>query len=218
MTQHVALERQPDLAALTDQISRAVGVSDERILSAFRGVPRQYFVPEHARGRAFEDTALPIGWGQTISQPSMVALMLSELDCSPNSRVLEVGSGSGYAAALLSRLASSVVGIERHPPLALRARETLGRLGYDNVAIRCGDGTTAASSGFDRILVSAGAAEIPTSLLAALPPLGRLVMPVGGEQEQTLITCQRDASGTLSWRKTTRCIFVPLISDSPVLQ
>jgi len=218
MTQHIALEGQVSLAALADQITRAVGVRDERILSAFRAVPRQQFVPEHLRARAFEDTALPIGWGQTISQPSMVALMLAELDCLPTSRVLEVGSGSGYAAALLSRLASSVLGIERHAPLALRARETLARLGYENVVIRCGDGTATPSVGFDRILVSAGASEIPASLLAALPPLGRLVMPVGGEQEQILVTCQRDASGKLSWRRSSRCIFVPLISGPKALQ
>jgi protein-L-isoaspartate(D-aspartate) O-methyltransferase len=218
MTQQIALDGQLSVSVLADQITRAVGVRDERILAAFRAVPRQLFIPDHLRARAFEDAALPIGWGQTISQPSMVALMLAELDCSPSSRVLEVGSGSGYAAALLSHLANSVLGIERHAPLALRARETLVRLGYENVAIRCGDGTATPSVGFDRILVSAGASEIPASLLAALPPLGRLVMPVGGEREQLLVTCERDAEGKLSWRRSTRCIFVPLVRDPKPLQ
>jgi protein-L-isoaspartate(D-aspartate) O-methyltransferase len=216
MTQQLAFDPLLSLGTLADHVAHAVPRCDERIISAFRSVPRQLFVPEHLRARAYEDVALPIGWGQTISQPSMVAIMLAELGCTPHSRVLEVGGGSGYAAALLSHLASSVYGIERHPPLALRASETIARLGYRNVAIECGDGTAHryAASGFDRILVSAAAASIPPALLAALPANGRLVMPVGNEQEQLLITCERDARGKLTWRKSTRCIFVPLISGS----
>jgi protein-L-isoaspartate(D-aspartate) O-methyltransferase len=200
--------------ALADRVARHSGVTDARILEAFRSVPREAFVPEELRDRAFLDQALPIGQGQTISQPSMIALMLLELACAPHHRVLEVGSGSGYAAALLSRLSCEVYGIERQPELALRAMQTLERAGVEGVTIREGDGTRGwpEHAPFDRILVSAGAPTIPEELLAELAPGGRLVMPVGGSSTQTLVTCERDAAGNLSYRSTTACIFVPLVS------
>ena len=157
-------------SALRARVARASSVADPRILSAFERVPRRAFLPPDLVERALEDTALPIGLGQTISQPSMIALMLAALDCSPHHRVLEVGSGSGYVLALLSTLGCQVFGIERHPELAARARETLRGIGVTDVVVKDGDGTLGLPehAPFDRILVSAGAAAIPDALLASL--------------------------------------------------
>jgi protein-L-isoaspartate(D-aspartate) O-methyltransferase len=202
--------------ALRERVARSTGVSDERILAAFEQVPREAFVPEGLVERAYEDTALPIGLEQTISQPSMVALMLAALDCAPRHRVLEVGSGSGYALALLSQLGCEVFGVERHAELAARARETLRSIGVAGVVVHEGDGALGLPqhAPYDRILVSAGAASIPDALLAELAEGGRLVMPVGGAETQILVTCERDDKGTLHYRAGPSCVFVPLISDS----
>lgn len=203
-------------SALRARVARASSVADPRILDAFEHVPREAFLPAELLERAHDDTALPIGLGQTISQPSMIALMLAALDCSPRHRVLEVGSGSGYVLALLSSLGCEVFGIERHPELAARARETLRGIGVTDVVVQEGDGTLGlpAHAPFDRILVSAGAAAIPDALLAELAEGGRLVMPVGGSETQILVTCERDDKGTLHYRAGAGCVFVPLISDS----
>jgi protein-L-isoaspartate(D-aspartate) O-methyltransferase len=203
-------------SALSAQVAQSSGVADPRILSAFAQVPREAFLPPELIERAYEDTALPIGLGQTISQPSMIALMLQALECSPHHRVLEVGSGSGYALALLSQLGCEVFGVERHAELADRAAETLRRVGVTGVVVEAGDGTRGlpAHAPFDRILVSAGAAAIPEALLAELAEGGRLVMPVGGAESQILVTCERDDKGTLHYRAGVGCVFVPLISDS----
>ncbi len=203
---------------LVYEIAHAAGTHDTRILGAFRSVPRERFVPTALHSRAYEDVALPIGHDQTISQPSMVAIMLSELDCSPASRVLEIGSGSGYAAALLSRLANTVHGVERHYPLFVRARETLASLGCTNVTLEHGDGTSSAGlrPPFDRILVSAAAESVPLSLLAALAPGGRLVMPVGDSRQQVLITCTRDLKGNVDVSSSVKCVFVPLVAGAGV--
>ena len=202
--------------ALAQQITRSVSVSNPRILSAFASVPREAFLPPALLARAYEDTALPIGLGQTISQPSMIALMLAALDCSRRHRVLEVGSGSGYVLALLSQLGCEVFGVERHAELAARASETLRSIGVADVVVVEGDGSLGlpAHAPFDRILVSAGAAAIPDALLAELAERGRLVMPVGGSESQILVTCERDDKGTLHYRAGANCVFVPLISDS----
>lgn len=202
-------------SAFTERIARHSGVKDARILDAFRSVPREAFVPEAAQERSYSDQALPIGQGQTISQPSMIAIMLEHLRCEPQHRVLEVGSGSGYAAALLSRLAREIHGVERHGELARRARDTLSRLGIEGVTIHEGDGTLGLPSyaPFDRILISAGAPSIPQALLEQLARGGILVMPVGGEDEQALVTCQRDQAGNFHYEAGTPCIFVPLVSD-----
>lgn len=201
---------------LAERVARESEAVDPRISAAFERVPREAFLPTELADRAYEDTALPIGLGQTISQPSMIALMLAALDCSPRHRVLEVGSGSGYVLALLSLLAGEVFGVERHPELAARARETLRDLGVTDVVVQEGDGTLGfpAHAPYDRILVSAGAPAIPEALLAELSEGGRLVMPVGGGDSQILVTCERDDKGTLHYRAGAACVFVPLVSDS----
>jgi protein-L-isoaspartate(D-aspartate) O-methyltransferase len=202
------------IAELLDAIASA-GIRDPRILEAFVRVPRDTFVPRWLASRSFEDVALPIGCGQTISQPSMVAIMLSELEVDASSRVLEVGAGSGYAACLLSHLAHSVQAVERHQQLAQGARNALSRLGRTNVTVYHGDGAACMPRGpFDRILISAAAAKVPDALLALLPPLGRLVAPIGDADTQLLMTYQRDASGQLSVHESVRCRFVPLVSHA----
>jgi protein-L-isoaspartate(D-aspartate) O-methyltransferase len=203
-------------SVLWQHVAQSSGVTDARILAAFEQVPRDAFVPEALADRAYEDIALPIGLEQTISQPSMIALMLAALDCKPRQRVLEVGSGSGYVLALLSQLGCEVFGIERHAELAARARETLRSVGMTDVVVHDGDGALGVPehAPYDRILVSAGAAYIPEPLLAQLSEGGRLVMPVGGAETQILVTCERDDKGSLHYRAGRSCVFVPLISDS----
>lgn len=201
---------------LAERVARTSAVENPRILAAFEQVPRAAFLPPELAHRADEDQALPIGLGQTISQPSMVALMLSALDCAPRHRVLEVGCGSGYVLALLSQITAEVFGVERHPELAQRARETLSSLGVTDVVVEEGDGTLGlpGHAPYDRILVSAGAPAIPDTLLATLAEGGRLVMPVGSSDCQILVTCERDDKGSLHYRAGGSCVFVPLVSDS----
>lgn len=202
---------------LRDHIARSTKIADTRILDAFEKVPRQAFLPRELHARAYEDSALPIGLGQTISQPSMIALMLVELDCVPKHRVLEVGSGSGYVLALLAHLGCEVFGIERHPELAMRARETLRAIGVTEPMLHEGDGARGLPehAPYDRILVSAAAPAIPEPLLAELSEGGgKLVMPVGAGETQTLVTCERDDKGSLHYRASASCVFVPLVSDT----
>jgi protein-L-isoaspartate(D-aspartate) O-methyltransferase len=167
---------------------RRRGISDERVLRAMEEVPRELFVPEEERRRAYRDGALRIGEGQTISQPWIVASMTALLELEPDDRALEVGTGSGYAAAVLSRCCKDVVTIERHASLADHAREVLEQLGYDNVEVRTGDGSLGASdrAPFDGISVTATAeGKPPAPLLEQLAPDGLLVCPVrtaGGER------------------------------------
>jgi protein-L-isoaspartate(D-aspartate) O-methyltransferase len=203
---------------LAERVAQASDLIEPRILAAFERVPRAEFIPPDLAHRAGEDQALPIGLEQTISQPSMIALMLSALECGPRHRVLEVGSGSGYVLALLSHLAAEVFGVERHAELAQRARETLARLGVTDVVVEEGDGALGlpGHGPYDRILVSAGAPSIPETLLAVLAEGGRLVMPVGGPDLQTLVTCERDDKGALHYRAGAPCVFVPLVrADAP---
>jgi protein-L-isoaspartate(D-aspartate) O-methyltransferase len=206
----------PQGSALRARVAHGSAVEDPRILAAFEQVPREAFLPPELSAQAYEDSALPIGLGQTISQPSMIAMMLDALECEPRHRVLEVGSGSGYVLALLSQLGCDVFGVERHAELAARSRETLREIGVSDVVVQEGDGALGlpAHAPYDRILVSAGAAAIPDALLAELAEGGRLVMPVGGSASQILVTCERDDKGTLHYRAGARCVFVPLISDS----
>lgn len=206
----------PEGSALRARVARGSAVEDPRILAAFEEVPRQAFLPAELSTRAHDDQALPIGLGQTISQPSMIALMLDALECEPRHRVLEVGSGSGYVLALLSHLGCEVFGVERRTELAQRSRETLRSIGVTDVVIQEGDGALGlpAHAPYDRILVSAGAAAIPDALLAELREGGRLVMPVGNSESQILVTCERDEKGTLHYRAGASCVFVPLISES----
>jgi len=194
----------------------AVDVPDARVLDALRAVPRHRLVPEALAGRAYaERAALPIGEGQTISAPAVVAAMTAALTLSGHEQVLEIGTGSGYQAAVLSRLASRVVSIERVPRLAARARSALDALGVTNVVVYLGDGTAGrpADAPFDAIVVTAGGPEVPPPLLAQLAPGGRLVGPFGSRDEQQLIRVTRAASGAFTREVLGRCRFVDLVGS-----
>jgi protein-L-isoaspartate(D-aspartate) O-methyltransferase len=201
-------------AKLASLVASVVKPRDPRIEAAFARVPRHLFVPESERGQAYEDRPLPIGEMQTISQPSMIAVMLDALGCEPTSRVLEVGAGSGYAAALLACLAESVDAIEIRPELAARARRTLADIGADNARVHAGDGRAGWPPGapYDRILVSAAPAEVPPALVSQLAPGGRIAIPVGDAVSQRLLVGHKDGEGRLVWREDVPCLFVPLVS------
>lgn len=186
---------------------------DERVLAAFAAVPRDEFVPPAQRAVAWVDRALPLSEGQTISQPSMIAIMLDALACEPNDTAIEVGAGCGYAAALLAQLVRRVHAIEIRPTLAESARTNLARCGIDNVSVYCGDGSAGLPEAgrVQRILVSAGAESVPPRLLAQLAPGGRIAIPVGASN-QTLKIAERLDDGSLEWRDSIPCLFVPLVS------
>jgi protein-L-isoaspartate(D-aspartate) O-methyltransferase len=195
---------------------RARGISDARVLDAMLRVPRHEFVPETDRNRAYEDSPLPIGDGQTISQPYVVALMLESLQLTPNDKVLEVGTGSGYVTALLAELAAQVFSIERHPAFAENARKVLAALGYSNVRVFTGDGTLGlpAAAPFDAILVSAAAPNLPSTLLTQLRDGGRMIIPVGTEDSQQLQFIRMvNGQAVISLRELVR--FVPLVCKAP---
>ncbi len=196
---------------------RNLGVRDEVVLRAMRVVPREEFVTEELREFAYRNAPLPIGSGQTISQPLIVAHMAEALDLKPTDRVLEVGAGSGYAAAVLSRIANEVYAIERHADLAEAAAERLQRLGYDNVHILCGDGTRGwpEHAPFDAILVSAGGPGVPQALLQQLRIGGRLVIPVGAEKDsQQLLRVTRHGDDQFEREELGPVRFVPLIGEA----
>ena len=201
------------LAMVADQIA-ARGVKDARVLDAMRAVPRHEFVPLSARGDAHADSPLPIGYGQTISQPYIVALMTELARPAPADRALEVGTGSGYQAAVLSRLVAKVFSVELVDPLAQSAAATLRRLGYGNVTVRSGDGYLGwpEEAPFDIILVTAAPETVPPALVAQLRPGGRLVVPVGRVWDvQDLQLIEKDAAGKTSARSVIPVRFVPLI-------
>lgn len=188
------------------------GVRDPRVLQALRDVPRHLFVPDDQKAHAYEDRALPIASGQTISQPYIVAIMTELLAPEPHHRVLEIGTGSGYQTAVLSRLAKEILTIERHPDLAATAEQVFAALGLENVIVRVGDGSEGwpEDAPFDRILVTAGAPSVPEALKQQLSDGGRLVLPVGpsGYQHLTVI----DRFGTaFEQQEREACVFVPLI-------
>jgi len=193
---------------------KALGIRDHRVLDAVRRVPRHRFVPRHMARWAYLDRPLPIGKGQTVSQPYIVALSLEALCVAPGDRVLEVGTGSGYQAALLAELGAEVFTIERHEQLAETARARLADLGYSRVQIRVGDGTLGwpEEAPFKGIVVSAGAPMIPPSLKDQLDTRGRMVIPTGDRWSQELWLVER-ADG--DWRKThlCPCAFVPLVGE-----
>ncbi len=194
-------------------LSRVAGeVADERVLRAMRGVPREEFVPAELRRFAHADAALAIGERQTISQPLIVGLMTEALTLRGDERVLEIGTGSGYQAAVLARLAATVVSVERIEVLRLRARETLERLGVGNVVcLPDGDLPGAPEHApYDAIMVTAAAPEVPEALLEQLSEGGRLVIPVGSRRRQELIAVTRTAAGTERCTLTA-CRFVPLV-------
>ncbi len=196
---------------------RQGGVSERRVLEAMEKTPREIFVERAFRERAFEDRPLPIACGQTISQPAIVGMMIQALKVTQRCKVLEVGAGSGYVCAILSRLSRRVYGFERHRPLALEARERIAGLGLSNVTIRAGDGTRGwpEQAPFDRILVSAAADDTPTTVLEQLRPGGIMVLPVGQTDEvQQLIKIEKTEDGP-SYSELCDVLFVPLIEGLP---
>ena len=198
---------------------RARGVSDPAVLQAMEEVPRDRFVPPEAVEFAHHDAPLSIGEGQTISQPYMVALMAEAAEVGPGDRVMEVGTGSGYGAAVLSRIASQVFTVERHRSLAESAQDRFGELGYDNIQVRCADGTLGwpEEAPFDAIVVTAGApAEVPPALIEQLAPGGRLIIPAGITREgQELLRIRRSGDGKSLDREALMDVrFVPLIGTS----
>lgn len=191
---------------------RQRGIRDARVLEALLTVPRHEFVPAEKRAQAYEDQPLEIGAGQTISQPYIVAAMLQALALKGTERVLDVGTGSGYVAALLSRLATQVFTIERHALLLESARLLLARLGYNNVTALVGDGSRGLPehAPFEGILVSAASPRVPESLVQQLQDGGRLVVPVGGLDSQMLLLVRREG-GSTTVQELDSCRFVPLI-------
>jgi len=199
-------------ARMVERQLRRRAVSDERVLAAMARVPRELFVPEDIQPLAYEDGALPIGHGQTISQPFIVATICSLLELSGHERVLDVGTGSGYQAAVLAELADEVVTIERVPELAERARRALAEAGYTDVDVRVGDGSLGVPdrAPFDAIAVAAAAPSIPQPLYEQLTPAGRLVVPRGGRWGQELVQVVRTEEGPVE-RASVSCRFVPLL-------
>jgi protein-L-isoaspartate(D-aspartate) O-methyltransferase len=194
----------------------ARGIVDPRVLDAMRRVKRHLFVPEPVRAAAYGDHPLPIGHDQTISQPYIVALMTELARVKPGARVLEIGTGSGYQAAVLAVLAKEVYSVEIVEPLAAEADERLARLGYRNVTVRSGDGYRGwpERAPFDAILVTAAPPEIPQPLLDQLAPGGRLVAPVGPERgEQVLVVVERTESGLKRW-SVAPVRFVPMTGEA----
>jgi protein-L-isoaspartate(D-aspartate) O-methyltransferase len=191
---------------------RARGIEDEDVLGALGRVPRELFVPEAERPRAYEDAALPIGHGQTISQPYMVAVIVEALAVRPGLRVFDVGAGSGYQAAVLVELGAEVVAIERIPELAEQARANLAAAGYQRVEVVVGDGTLGwpERAPYDGIAVAAAAPSLPQTLYEQLQPGGRLVVPVGGPRAQRLEVIVRSPEGPAVIHSVP-CRFVPLV-------
>jgi protein-L-isoaspartate(D-aspartate) O-methyltransferase len=203
-------------AALRERMVRehieARGVHHAAVLGAMRATPRHLFVPVSVRDMAYEDRPLPIGHQATISQPYIVARMTELLAPAPGQRVLEIGTGSGYQAAVLAQLVKRVYSIELVPELAVAARETLRRLGYPNVTVRQGDGYKGwpEEAPFDAIIVTAAPPEIPRALLDQLSPGGRLVAPVGEGWNQELTLVEKGRDGTLRRSAAGSVIFVPM--------
>ena len=202
--------------SMVERQLRGRGIADEAVLAAMTRVPRELFVPEELRGDAYSDAALPIGGGQTISQPYMVALICEQLALRGTERVLDVGTGSGYQAAVLAELAAEVHTIERIPELAAAARANLATAGYaDRVELHVGDGSRGLRerAPYAAIAVAAAALEPPPSLYDQLEPRGRLVVPVGGAEGQWLEVVVKTPEGP-AVRRSVPCRFVPLVAGS----
>ncbi len=194
---------------------RARGIHDPRVLRAMERVPRHEFVEPRYRDQAYEDHPLPINAGQTVSQPYIVALMLEILQLDPSSKVLEIGTGSGYQTAVIAEISDHVYSIERHPQLAAEAGETLTRLGHNKVVLHVGDGGQGLpeEAPFDAIVVSAAARQIPEPLFAQLREGGRMIIPVGSHEAQELqLVRKREGKSLITLLEG--CRFVPLISSA----
>jgi protein-L-isoaspartate(D-aspartate) O-methyltransferase len=191
---------------------RRRGIKDDRVLEVMSRIPREEFVPLESRARAYEDEPLPIGGGQTISQPYIVAVMTAALQLNANDKVLEIGTGCGYQAAILSLLSKEVYSVEFRPELARTAAERLERLGFANVHVHSGDGSAGLPefAPYDAILVAAAAPAPPEPLLQQLAEGGRLVVPVGDLSHQTLV-CARKQANAISYEWHEGCRFVPLL-------
>jgi len=216
------LERQQMIADIESGVAVTRGMTgrehlDPRVMEAMLRVPREDFVPADMRHAAFRDGALPVGHGQTISQPYIVALMTDLLDLTADSVVLEIGTGTGYQAAILSQLARRVYTIERIPELARTAQQRLAEMGFDNIETRCSDGYLGwpEKAPFDGILVAAAAADVPPALLRQLGPGGRMVIPIGlPHMHQELMLFSRDKHGKTDSSKILGVAFVPLVEGA----
>lgn len=199
---------------MVEEQLRDRGIRDERVLAAMGKVPRHDFVADPYRSQAYDDNPLPIGNGQTISQPYIVALMLELLALNPGDRVLEIGTGSGYQTALLAELAAHVDSIERQPALAAFAEAVLHHLGYTNIDVHVGDGSLGLPerAPFDAIIVSAAAPDFPAALFTQLQEDGLLVVPVGPAESQRLLLVKKE-QGTALISESVPCRFVPLIGE-----
>ncbi len=207
--------RSDDVERMGFQLTlRRRGISDQAVLRAMDEVPREYFVAPGFAESAYADQALPIACGQTISQPFVVACMTEQLEVEPQHRVLEIGTGSGYQAAILARLAREVVSIERYRTLADAARERIKTLGYANVTILAGDGMAGAPdlAPFDRIMVTAAAEKVPEALVAQLAEGGKMVLPVGPRHDaQYIVKLTKQPGGGLTRENLIAVRFVPLL-------
>ena len=211
MTDFAELRRQ-----MVEQQIAGRGIRDPALLDAMRTVPREEFVATADRAQAYGDHPLPIGFGQTISQPYIVALMIEAANIGPADRVLEVGAGSGYAAAVMSRLAAEVIAVERLPELAAAARDRLARLNYSNIRLLEGDGSCGwpEAAPFDVILAAASGSHVPQPLIDQLAPGGRLVMPLGGQLwAQKLVKIVKQPDGRTRRENLCTVRFVPLIGE-----
>lgn len=190
------------------------GIKDKRVLDAMRKVPRHIFISGSLQDKAYDDSALPIGENQTISQPYMVAIMTEMLELKGNEKVLEIGTGSGYQTAILAELAKEVFTIDRIEKLAKNAEEKLLSLGYNNIHVKADDGTSGweEKSPFDRILITAGAPHVPEPLTAQLADNGIIIIPVGDRLVQRLLIIKK-SEGTLTEEYHIPCVFVPLIGE-----
>jgi protein-L-isoaspartate(D-aspartate) O-methyltransferase len=193
---------------------RAKGIEDERVLEAFRKVPRHLFVDGAMYAQAYDDNALPIGLGQTISQPYVVGLMTQLLELGTDDKILEIGTGSGFQAAVLARFSRRVYTIERHRELGENARKLLRELGYENIVFKVGDGTRGwpQHAPFDRIIVTAGAPVVPQALVSQLTVGGRLLIPTGDRAYQELQIYDRTEEG-IRKRSVGGVVFVPLVGE-----
>lgn len=189
------------------------GITDRRVVEAMQKIPRHIFVEEAMSAQAYSDSSLPIGDRQTISQPYIVALMTELLQLSGTEKVLEIGTGSGYQAAILASLADRVYTVERLRPLALRARKALDSLGFLNINLKIGDGSEGwqSEAPFDAILVTAGAPEVPEPLLQQLKAGGRLVIPIGTQYDQTMFRIEKGEDGSITMENLVECRFVKLV-------